>query len=152
MERWHFHRHGFLENGVIRCRTNQNRHRKSWQNVPLKTVSSLTDVTIENVLNDNLYNDLGFIVNNKRMILKEAQAAWTMNILVRIREQTKQYGMTQKAVTETIRMCEGRNILREYLPDREKEIVTIMMSLFDEEQIMKSFIKSERHDEARETA
>ena len=27
-----------------------------------------------------------------------------------------------------------------------------MMSLFDEEQIIKSFIKSERHDEARETA
>lgn len=26
------------------------------------------------------------------------------------------------------------------------------MSLFDEEQIMKAFIKSERHDEARETA
>lgn len=36
--------------------------------------------------------------------------------------------------------------------DREKEVVTIMMSLFDEEQIMKSFIRSERHDEARETA
>ena len=35
--------------------------------------------------------------------------------------------------------------------DREKEVVTIMMSLSDEEQIMKSFIKSERHDEARET-
>lgn len=28
----------------------------------------------------------------------------------------------------------------------------IMMSLFDEEQIMKSFIKSERHDADRETA
>jgi len=27
-----------------------------------------------------------------------------------------------------------------------------MMSLFDEEQIMRTFIKSERHDEARETA
>ena len=27
-----------------------------------------------------------------------------------------------------------------------------MMRLFDEEQIMKSFIRSERHDEARETA
>ncbi len=27
-----------------------------------------------------------------------------------------------------------------------------MMSLFDEEQIMKSFIRSEKHDEARETA
>ena len=59
---------------------------------------------------------------------------------------------TQKAVTETIRICKDRNVLREYLFDREKEVVTIMMSLFDEEQIMKSFIKSERADEARENA
>lgn len=67
-------------------------------------------------------------------------------------EQTKQHGMTRKAVTETIRICRDRNVLREYLAQREKEVVTIMMSLFDEEQIMKSFIRSERHDEARETA
>ncbi len=203
------------------------------------TEDSLTNVTIENILTDNLYNDLGFIVNNKLMILAEAQSTWTMNILVRIllylaqsyheyfqrtsqnyykskkvkmpkpelyviftgnkglkpgkislskeffegsdidievrakviyesgtddiinqyiifckvfNEQTKQYGMTRKAVTETIRICKDRNILREYLLDREKEVVTIMMSLFDEEQILKSFIRSERHDEARETA
>ena len=200
---------------------------------------SLTDVTITNVLTDNLYNDLGFIVNNKLMILIEAQSTWTMNILVRVllylaqnyheyfqrtsqdyyeskkvkmpkpelyviytgnkgrkpdkislskeffkgadidievrakviyesgkddiinqyiifckvfNEQTKQHGMTQKAVTETIRICKDRNVLREYLAQREKEVVTIMMSLFDEEQIMKSFIKSERHDADRETA
>lgn len=43
-------------------------------------------------------------------------------------------------------------VLREYLAQREKKVVTIMMSLFNEEQIIKSFIKSERHDEARETA
>ena len=67
-------------------------------------------------------------------------------------EQTKHHGMTRKAVTETIHICKDRNVLREYLLDREKEVVTIMMSLFDEEQIMKSFIRSERHDEARETA
>ena len=60
--------------------------------------------------------------------------------------------MTQKAVTETIRICKDRNVLREYLLDREKEVVTIIMNLFDREQIMKSFIRSERHDEARETA
>ena len=30
--------------------------------------------------------------------------------------------------------------------------VTIMMSLFDEEQIMKSFIRSERHEAAQESA
>ena len=67
-------------------------------------------------------------------------------------EQTKQYGMTQKAVMETIRICRDRNVLSEYLLDREKEVVTIMMSLFDEEQIMKSFIRSERHDADRKTA
>ncbi len=67
-------------------------------------------------------------------------------------EQAKRHGMTQKAVTETIRICKDRNILREYLLVREKKVVTIMMSLFDEEQIMKSFIKSERYDVAREKA
>ena len=67
-------------------------------------------------------------------------------------EQTKQHGMTQKAVTETIRICKNRNVLKEYLLDREKEVVTIMMSLFDDEQIMKSFIKSERHDTERAMA
>ncbi len=58
-------------------------------------------------------------------------------------EQTKLHGMTQKAVTETIRICKDRNVLREYLAQREKKVVTIMMSLFNEEQIMKSFIRSE---------
>ena len=67
-------------------------------------------------------------------------------------EQTKQHGMTRKAIIETIRICKDRNVLKEYLAQREKEVVTIMMSLFDEEQIMKSFIRSERHDEAKETA
>ena len=203
------------------------------------TEESLTDVTIENVLTDNLYNDLGFIVHNKLIILVEAQSTWTMNILVRIllylaqsyheyfqrtrqdyyksrkvkmpkpelyviftgnkgqkpdkillseeffdgadidievkakviyesdtddiinqyiifckvfNEQTRQHGMTRKAVMETIRVCRDQNVLRDYLAEREREVVTIMMSLFDEEQIIKSFIRSERHDEARETA
>jgi len=48
------------------------------------TENSLTDVTIENVLTDNLYNDLGFIANNRLMILIEAQSTWTLNILIRI--------------------------------------------------------------------
>ncbi len=53
---------------------------------------------------------------------------------------------------ETIRICKDRNVLREYLSQREKEVVSIMMSLFDEEQIMKLFIRIERHDADRETA
>lgn len=203
------------------------------------TEDSLTDITIENVLTDNLYNDLGFIVNNRLMILVESQSTWTVNILVRIllylaqsyheylqrtnqnyykskkiripkpeiyviftgnrgnnpteislskeffenaennielkatviyendkddiinqyiifckifNEQTKTYGMTGKAVAETIRICKDRNVLWEYLESKEKEVTTIMMSLFDEEQILKMYVRSERHDADRETA
>ena len=203
------------------------------------TESELTDITIKNVLTDGIYNDLGFLLGEKFMILLEAQSLWTLNIIIRAllylaqtyhdyfertnqnlykskkvkmpkpelyviytgdrknipdtislskeffdgvdtavdvkvkvicesdtdnilnqyiifckvyNEQMKLYGRTRKTVTETIRICKDKNILREYLLDREKEVVSIMMSLFDEEQIMNSFIRSERHDADRETA
>ncbi|MCM1048624.1 MAG: hypothetical protein NC433_09370 [Clostridiales bacterium] len=67
-------------------------------------------------------------------------------------EQTKQHGMTREAVAETIRICKDRNVLRDYLHNREKEVVTIMMSLFDEEEILKSYVRSEKYDLAREKA
>ena len=60
--------------------------------------------------------------------------------------------MTKLAVTETIRICKDRNILKQYLSSKEVGVITIMMSLFDDEQIMKSFIKSERHDTERAMA
>lgn len=47
------------------------------------TEESLANVTIENVLTDNLYNDLGFTVGDRLIILVEAQSTWTVNILVR---------------------------------------------------------------------
>ncbi len=46
-------------------------------------------------------------------------------------DDTKQHGMMRKAVTETIHICKDRNVLREYLLEREKEVVMIMMSLFE---------------------
>ena len=45
--------------------------------------------------------------------------------------------MTKQAVKETIRICKDRNILKQYLSSKEVEVVTIMMSLFDDEQIEK---------------
>ena len=42
-------------------------------------------------------------------------------------------------------------MLKEYLESREQEVVTIMMSLFNEEQIMKSYIKSERYEAEQES-
>ena len=199
------------------------------------TEDTLDIVTIDNVLTDNLYNDLGIMVgNNRLLLLLEAQSSWTMNILIRIllylaqsyheyfertnqslykskkvkmpkpelyiiytgskgrkpdtislskeffdgvdidievkakviyesdkdniineyivfckvfNEQIKKHGMTKQAVTETIRICKDRNILKQYLSSKEVEVVTIMMSLFDDEQIMRTYAK----DMARET-
>lgn len=37
------------------------------------TQNNLTNITIKNVLTDNIYNDLGFLVDNRLMILVEAQ-------------------------------------------------------------------------------
>ena len=67
-------------------------------------------------------------------------------------EQTKRHGMTREAVTETIRICKDRNVLREYLLDKEKEVVSIMISLFDEEQIMKMHIKGKQREAAEKAA
>ena len=41
------------------------------------------DITIKNVLTNGIYNDLGFRVRDKIMILVEQQSSWTMNIIVR---------------------------------------------------------------------
>ena len=64
--------------------------------------------------------------------------------------------MTEQTVRETIRICKDRNILKEYLMNREVEVVTIMMSLFNDEQIMKTYWNdmenSLAHKKDRETA
>ena len=208
------------------------------------TEDDLNDITIKNVLTDNIYNDLGFTVGDKLMILVEAQSSvWTVNIIVRAlmylaqtwhdyfertkqnlykskkvqmpmpeiyviftgerktrpseislsqeffdgkecgidvrvkmiydgkegdiinqyvlftkicNEQMKEHGRTRKAVMEAIRICKDRDVLREYLSNRESEVVSIMMVLYDEEEIMRSYVESERYeakyDEKIETA
>ncbi len=204
------------------------------------TEDTLNIVTIDNVLTDNLYNDLGIMArNNRLLLLLEAQSSWTVNILIRILlylaqsyheyfertsqslyksakvkmpkpelyiiytgnkgkkpdtillskeffdgadidvevkakviyesdtediinqyiifckvfdEQRKLFGRTEQAVKETIRICKGRNILKEYLISREVEVVTIMMSLFDDEQIMRTYAKDIEKETARKKA
>ena len=204
------------------------------------TEDKLTDITIKNVLTDNIYNDLGFIVREDKVVfLVESQATWTMNIIVRAlmymvqtyhdyfsrtkqnlykskrvkipvpeiyviytgnrktrpsevslaqeffegkescidvkvkmiydgekgdiinqyviftkvcNEQMDLYGRSQKAVLEAIRICKDRNVLRDYLSSKEKEVVDIMMVLYDEQEVMKSYVESEIYDEKIESA
>ena len=195
------------------------------------TEEQLTYVTIENILINGLYNDLGFMVGNRLVILTEAQSTWSVNIIIRVllylaqtyhdylaqtkqplytskqvqipepelyviymgerqerpaeislskeffggkecavdvkvkmiydgkegdiinqyvlftkicNEQMKKHGRTRKAVTEAIRLCKDRDVLREYLSNRESEVVSIMMVLYDEEEIMRSYVESEK--------
>lgn len=68
------------------------------------------------------------------------------------REQRKCYSNTREAVTETIRICKDRNVLKEYLESREKEVVDIMMTLFDDEQIYKAFENDIKQETAKNKA
>lgn len=54
-------------------------------------------------------------------------------------EQVKKYGRTREAVLETVRICRDRDILQGYLSEREKEVVDIMMALFDQEKAMEQY-------------
>ena len=50
-------------------------------------------------------------------------------------EQVALYGRTLTAAKEIIRICRDRNLLKEYLREREKEVEEIMITLFDQEYI-----------------
>ena len=203
------------------------------------TEEELSDITIHNIMTNEIYNDVGFMVGEKLLILTEAQSSWTENIAVRILiylmvtyqdyiretkqnvykskkiklpypemymvytgnrkerpetislaeeffdgqnafldakvkvlygsdegdiisqyvaftkvydEQRKLHGRTRKAVTETIRICKDRNVLREYLEEREKEVENIMLAMYDEKEILLEYIESERYEAAQEEA
>ena len=188
-------------------------------------------MTIKNILLDQCYNDLGFCIGDKLVILVEAQSTWTVNIVVRglmylaqtyqehieksgqnvygskrvklpkpelyviftgerkskpeylylskeffcgeesaievkvkmiydgkegdiinqyvtftkiYNEQVRLYGRTREAVLETIRICKDKNVLKEYLENKEQEVVNIMMTLFNDEYILKTYVESEK--------
>ena len=200
------------------------------------TEDDLTDVTIQNVLTDELYNDLGFRNGDRMMILVESQSTWSVNIIIRVllylaqtwnehieetkqnrngsrklelpmpefyviftgerqekpeylnlskeffdgkkgflearvkmlygdgngdiisqyvnftkiyQEQARLLGRTVEAVRETIRICKDKDVLKEYLSAHEKEVVSIMMALFDQEKAVEQF-GYEKKQEGRE--
>ena len=197
------------------------------------TEKDIVDVTINNVLTDNQYNDLDFRIGNTLLVLVEHQSTWSVNIIIRIlmylmqtyneyfkvhnidlysstkaevpkpelyviytgdrksrpeyislkdeffsgqevavdakvkviydgepgdiinqyvvftqvcNEQVKLYGRTQKAIEETIRICKDKNVLKEYLESREKEVINIMVALYDEQEVMDRYVASEKRE------
>ena len=64
----------------------------------------------------------------------------------------KQYGRTRETIMETIRICKDKNVLREYLQSREKEVVSIMLAMYDEKEILREYIEYEKYHAAKEAA
>lgn len=202
------------------------------------TEDEIADITIKHVLIDADYNDLGFSIGNRLIVLVESQSTWTLNIIIRAlmyltqtyhdyfkrtnqnlygskkvnmpkpelyviftgdrkdipdtislskeffggvkvaidaevkvlyqeneediigqyiifskvyNEQRKLFGNTKQAVMETIHICKDRNVLKEYLENKEQEVVDIMMTLFDDEQILRAYAKDIEDNKERET-
>ena len=54
-------------------------------------------------------------------------------------QQVKKYGRTRKAAQETVRICKDRGVLKEYLGAHEKEVVSSMIMLFEQEEATKRY-------------
>lgn len=64
----------------------------------------------------------------------------------------KIYGRTRKAIKETIRIFKDRNVLKEYLERKEQEVVDMLMELYDQEEVMRSYVQSEKYEAVEEAA
>ena len=60
-------------------------------------------------------------------------------------QQVKKYGHSRKAIEETIRICSDKNILTAYLKEREKELMNIMTTLFDQDTVTRDLIASKEN-------
>ena len=53
-------------------------------------------------------------------------------------EQIRIHGRTRKAVEETIRICQDENVLKDYLERQREEVIDMMLTLFDQETLMRN--------------
>ena len=196
-------------------------------------------ITLENVLTDNIYNDLGFMIDKRLIVLVEAQSTWTVNIIFRalmylaqtyqdyigkeelnvysskaldlpepemyviytgnrkiekeaitlseeffggrktdlevtvhvltdgkehdiiyqyvaltkvLDDQVRLHGRTREAIIETIRICKDRDLLKQYLTEHEQEVQDIMVTLFDNETILKGYTREKEKAAERKKA
>lgn len=61
----------------------------------------------------------------------------------------KEMGRTQEMIKATIQECKEKGVLRDYLTEREAEVMDIMSLLYDQDVVTKHWLASERR-EARE--
>lgn len=57
-------------------------------------------------------------------------------------EKVAEYGRTREAVLETIRICRENGILTVFLAKQEKEVIDIMLAMYDEDMILEIYGRS----------
>ena len=94
-------------------------------------------------LTEEFFSGQESFVDVKVKVLYDGEKGGILNQYVRFtkvyNEQVKLYGRTRKAVLETIHICKDEDVLAEYLKDREKEVVDIMMTLFEQEYAVERY-------------
>lgn len=50
------------------------------------TIDEISNVTLENIFTDDIYNDIGFALGDRVVVLVEAQSTWSVNIIIRALE------------------------------------------------------------------
>ncbi len=86
------------------------------------------EVKVKMLYGDDSWKDVGY--DEERDIINQYIAFTKV-----YNEQRKLNGRTKETITETIRICKDRNLLKEYLESREKEVRDMMFTLFDEERL-----------------
>ena len=132
----------------------------------------IADVTIKYVLIDADYNDLGLSIGNRLMVLYGSK-----KVTLPKPELYMIYTGDKKKIPDTISLseeffdgekisvdaeikvlyqenenCKNRNVLKKYLESKEQEVVDIMMTLFDNQQILKAYTKDIKDETVREAA
>ena len=75
-----------------------------------------------------------YLSDNKDIITQYISLCSVLN------QQMAAYGPTMTAIKNTIRICRDRNLLREYLENRAPEVESIMMTLFNQEEVMDIYL------------
>ena len=91
------------------------------------TVDDLTLITLSRVIVRTMFNDLGFIVGNRLIVLFEAQSTWTENILVRYLEY----------IAETYRRYIHQNEMNVYSSTKVKLPIPELYVLYTGDRITK---------------
>lgn len=65
-------------------------------------------------------------------------------------DQRKKCGPTKEAAIEAIRICKDQGILVNYLKEHEKEVIDIMITLFDQEYAVEQYGRSQKKEGIQE--